>query len=181
MDGHALELPENGFDVVGSQFGVMLFTEVPKGIREMARVAAPGGSVLLHAYGDPRHIDFLGFLIGAVQSVRPEFSGPPMNPAPLEFQLADPDRLRREFAAAGLTHIRVRTIIETTAFATGHALWDWIVSSNPIVDCVLSPLRLTNEETSAVRHALEGMVRDRAAGDRAARLSNPINIGIGTK
>ena len=181
MDGHALELPDNSFDVVGSQFGVMLFPDMPKGVREMARVAKPGGSVLLHAYGAPHEIDFLGFLIGAMQSVRPVFNGPPVDPAPLEFQLADPERLRSEFAAAGLTNIRVETIIETTEFASGNALWDWIVSSNPIVDCVLSPLKLTNDETSAVRHALETMIRDRASGDYVAKLTNPINIGIGMK
>jgi ubiquinone/menaquinone biosynthesis C-methylase UbiE len=181
MDGHALELPDNTFDVVGSQFGVMLFADMPKGVREMVRVAKPGGSVLLHAYGDPHQIDFLGFLISAIQSVRPEFSGPPMDPGPIEFQLSDHERLRREFAAAGLTNIRVETIVETTEFASGNALWDWIVSSNPIVECLLSPLKLTNDETRAVRHTLETMVRDRASGDHAASLRNPINIGIGIK
>jgi ubiquinone/menaquinone biosynthesis C-methylase UbiE len=181
MDGQALELPDGTFDVVGSQFGVMLFPNMPQGVREMARVAKPGGSVLLHAYGDPRRIDFLGFLIGAIRSVRPEFSGPPTDPAPLEFQLADPERLRREFAAAGLTNIRVECIVETTDFASGGALWDWIVSSNPLVDGVLRPLKLTNDETVAVRDALEAMVRDRAAGHPTAGLSSPINIAIGTR
>jgi hypothetical protein len=44
----------------------------------MARVAKPGGSVLLDPYGDPHQIYSLGFLIGANQSARPEFSGPPI-------------------------------------------------------------------------------------------------------
>lgn len=181
MDGHALELPDNSFNVVGSQFGVMLFPDMPKGISEMARVTGPGGAALLHAYGDPHRIDFLGFLIGAIQSVRPTFNGPPMDPPPLEFQLADPERLRRELAAAGLKNVRVETIGEATEFESGNALWDWIVSSNPIVECVLSPLNLTKDETEVVKQALEEMVRDRAGSNGAARLTNPINIGIGTK
>jgi ubiquinone/menaquinone biosynthesis C-methylase UbiE len=181
MDGHALDVADNSFDVVGSQFGVMLFADMPKGVREMTRVAKPGGAVLLHAYGDPRRIDFLGFLIDAIRSVRPEFSGPPADPAPLEFQLADPDRLRREFAAAGLTNVSVESITETTEFANGRALWEWIVSSNPIVDCVLGPLKLTSSETNGVIDVLETMVRHRAGGGRTAALTNPINIGIGTK
>src|SRR5919205_3045404 len=53
MDSHALELKDNTFDVAGSQFGVMLFPDMPRGIREMARVSKPGGRVLMNVYGDP--------------------------------------------------------------------------------------------------------------------------------
>lgn len=94
--------------------------------------------------------------------------------------MADPERLRGECAAAGLRNVRVGTTVETTEFGSGNALWDWIVSSNPIVDCVLSPLKLTDDETDVVKQALETMVRDRASGNQAARLTNQIDIGIGT-
>src|SRR5688572_13831871 len=53
MDGQALELDDNSFDLAGSQFGVMLFPDMPKGISEMARVVKPGGRVLMNVYGDP--------------------------------------------------------------------------------------------------------------------------------
>ena len=181
MDGHALNLPDHSFDIVGSQFGVMLFPDMPRGISEMVRVARPGGSVLLHAYGDPHQIDFIKFLIGALQSVRPTFSGPPTDPPPLEFQLADPNRLQNEFAAAGLKNVRVETVTEATEFENGHALWNWIVSSNPIVECLLTPLNLAKDETDKVKQTLETMVRDRAGSNSTATLTNPINIGIGTK
>jgi len=181
MDGQELQLPDNSFDVVGSQFGVMLFADMPRGIREMARVAKPAGRVLVHAYGDPNRIDFLGFFIGAVQSVRPDFNGPPADPPPLEFQLADPQRLRSELAAAGLANVSVETITETTEFETGEALWDWVVSSNPIVEALLASLDLTGEETTGIKRALEGMVRERAGSGARARLINPINVGIGVK
>jgi pimeloyl-ACP methyl ester carboxylesterase/ubiquinone/menaquinone biosynthesis C-methylase UbiE len=181
MDGQGLELADSSFDIVGSQFGVMLFSDMPKGISEMVRVAKPGGRVLLHAYGDPHQIEFLDFLIRAVQSVRPNFNGPPMDPPLLEFQLADPERLRREFAGAGLKNIRIETITETTAFQSGNELWDWVVWSNPIVENVLRSLNLTNDETGVVKQALETTVRRRADSGGAAKLTNPINIGIGTK
>ena len=137
MDGHVLELDDDSFDMAGSQFGVMLFPDMPTGIREMARVVKPGGTVLVIAYGDPHDIDFLRFLVQAVQSVRPGFEGPPVDPPPLPFQLSDPERLRRELEAAGLGEVRVETIAERTAFGSGEALWDWIVWSNPIVEEVL--------------------------------------------
>ena len=181
MDGHELELDDNGFDMAGSQFGVMLFPDMPKGIREMARVVKPEGRVLVNAYGDPHKIEFLGFLVGAVQSVRPGFDGPPMDPPPLPFQLQDPERLRAELDAAGLREIRVETITETTEFLTGKDLWDWIVWSNPIVEMVLSSLDLSDDETDVIKQSLDEMVRERAGAGRSAELTNPVNVGTGKK
>lgn len=181
MDGHALELDDNSFDMVGSQFGVMLFPDMPKGIREMVRVVKSGGRVLMNVYGDPHKIEFFGFLVGAVQSVRHDFTDPPMDPPPLPFQLQDPERLRKEFATAGLKGIKVETITETTEFQTGKELWEWLVWSNPIVEMVLDSLNLTNDERGVIQQALEKMVRKRAGSSGAAKLTNPINIGVGTK
>jgi ubiquinone/menaquinone biosynthesis C-methylase UbiE len=181
MDGHALELEDNTFDVAGSQFGVMLFPDMPRGISEMARVTKSGGRVLMNVYGDPHKIEFFGFFVGAIQSVVPSFEGPPMDPLPLPFQLQDPERLRQELAKAGLKDISVETISEKTEFQSGEHLWDWLVHSNPIVGMVLDDLNLTKEQTAVVQQALEGMIRERSEGSGPAVLTNPINIGIGTK
>ena len=121
----------------------MLFPDMPRGIREMARVAKPGGRVLMNVYGDPRRIEFFGFFVRAIQSVRPDFTGPPMDPPPLPFQLQDPVRLRSELSAAGLKDITVDMITESMEFASGAALWDWIVRSNPITEAVLASVNLT--------------------------------------
>lgn len=181
MDGHALTLADGSFDMAGSQFGVMLFPDMPRGIREMVRVVKPGGRVLMTVYGNPQKIDFLGFLVGAVQSARPDFNGPPMDPPPLPFQLQDPDRLQRELTAAGLMGVKVETITETTEFHSGQDLWDWLIFSNPIVETVLGSLSLTNDERGQVQQALDRMVRHRANASATAKLANPINIGVGNK
>jgi ubiquinone/menaquinone biosynthesis C-methylase UbiE len=181
MDGHALELDDNSFDVAGSQFGVMLFPDMPKGISEMARVVRPSGRVLIIAFGDPQKIEFFRFLIGAIQSVRPDFNGPPMDPPPLPFQLQDPERLRRELARAGLKDIELVTTTEPLEFHTGKALWNWLIWSNPIVETVLGSLGLTEGERSLIQQTLERMVRERAGPRGVAVLTSPINIGIGTK
>jgi ubiquinone/menaquinone biosynthesis C-methylase UbiE len=181
MDGHVLQLADNAFDMAGSQFGVMLFPDMPKGLREMARVVKPGGRVLMNVYGDPHKIEFFGFFVAAIQSVRPEFNGPPMDPPPLPFQLQDPERLSMELSAAGLKGVKVETITEATEFRSGKELWDWLVWSNPIVEVVLGSLKLTNGERDVIQQALDRLVRERAGSSDAARLTNPINIGIGTK
>jgi SAM-dependent methyltransferase len=181
MDGHALALDDASFDMAGSQFGVMLFPDMPRGIAEMARVVRPGGRVLVIAYGDPHRIDFIGFFVEAIQSVRPDFSGPPMDPPPLPFQLQDPERLRGELVAAGLKSVSVETITESTEFRSGKDLWEWVIWSNPLPEALLGGLALTGDERGAIQRTLERLVRERAAGAGPARLSNPINIGIATR
>jgi ubiquinone/menaquinone biosynthesis C-methylase UbiE len=181
MDGEALALGDESFDLAGSQFGVMLFPQMPKGIAEMARVVRPGGKVLMSVYGDPHEIEFLGFFVTAVQAVVPTFEGPPMDPVPLPFQLADPERLHDELAAAGLREIEVETITEQTRFTSGDHMWDWLVHSNPIVGEILGELGLDQERTAAVREALAGLVDERAGAGEAAVLNAPINIGVATK
>jgi hypothetical protein len=159
----------------------MLFPDMPKGIREMARVVRPGGRVLMNVFGDPREIEFFGFFVRAIRSVRPDFEGPPMDPPPLPFQLQDPERLRSEFTKVGLKDVTVETTTETMQFQTGKELWDWLVSSNPIAEGVLGELDLTSDERGAIRDALDAMVRERSGGNGPAILTSPINIGIGTK
>jgi ubiquinone/menaquinone biosynthesis C-methylase UbiE len=180
MDGHALTFEDNRFDIAGSQFGVMLFPDMPKGVREMARVTRRGGRVLITVYGDPQRIDFFAFLLRAIQSVRPEFTGPPTDPPPLPFQLQNPRRLAEVMMAAGLTNVSVETLTETTAFRTGAELWNWLLGSNPIVEEVLSQLNVSSQERDHIQLALTRLVRERAGNDEAALLTNPINIGIGS-
>ena len=135
----------------------------------------------MNVYGDLHEIEFFGFFVGAIQSVRPDFTGPPMDPLPLPFQLQDPERLRAELAAAGLADIKIETITETTEFESGQALWEWIVWSNPIAQMVLDTLELSDDEIGVIQETLETMVRERAANNDTAKLTNPIYIGIGTK
>ena len=181
MDGQSLEFEDNRFDCAGSQFGVMLFPDMPQGISEMARVTMQGGRVLMTVYGDPHELEFLDVFVHAIQAVRPTFAGPPMDPPPLPFQLRDPERLRNELTACGLSDIKVETLIESTEFRSANALWEWIVFSNPIVEEVLGSLRLTAGEKDEIQRALDRLFRERADGSGTAKLTNAINIGVGTK
>ena len=84
-------------------------------------------------------------------------------------------------STAGLRDVTVETVVEATEFRTGQELWDWLVWSNPIVEEVLGSLNLTTDERGAIEQAIEKMVRERAGGSGAAKLTNPVNIGIGTR
>ena len=179
MDGHALELEDNTFDICGSQYGVMLFPDLPRGLSEMVRVTRPGGKVLLHAYGPPQEIEFLGFFMAAMQAAVPDFSGLPTDPVPLPFQVADPEKLRRELIGAGLKEVKVETVTEELKFGTGKEMWDWVVNSNPIPRMIIADL--TPEQEGVVQRSLDDRLRERSGGSGSAVLTNPVHIGTGTK
>jgi len=181
MDGHELELDDNSFDIAGSQFGVMLFPDAPKGISEMVRVVKPGGRVLMNVLGDIRKVEFFAFFVRGIQSVRPDFTGPPMDPPPLPFQLQDPNKLRNELIKVRLKDVTIERFTERLEFETGKELWTWLIWSNPVAEMVLGELKVSGGEREAIQQALEKMVRERAGGSGSAVLTVPINIGIGKK
>jgi ubiquinone/menaquinone biosynthesis C-methylase UbiE len=119
MDCHALDLPDDSFDVTGSQFGVMLVPDQPRVLHEMVRVTKPGGRVLVIAYGSPAELEFLQFFISALTAVAPEFPGLPDDPPPLEFQVSDPEVLRQRLTDAGLKDVRVERTAERPTFGSG--------------------------------------------------------------
>jgi ubiquinone/menaquinone biosynthesis C-methylase UbiE len=179
MDCHALDLPDDSFDVTGSQFGVMLVPDQPRALREMVRVTKPGGRVLLIAYGFPGELEFLQFFVDALTAVTPEFPGIPDDQPPLEIQLSDPDVLRQRLIEAGLNDVRVERASERPAFASGQEMWDWVLHGNPIPGMLVADL--TEEQRAQLRQVLDGMLRERAEANGQAVLTNAVNIGIGTK
>ena len=148
MDGHALELEDDSFDMAGSQFGVMLFPDMPRGIAEMARVVRPGGRVLMNATATRT---------GSSSSAsswppsRPpsRVRGPADGPAPAAVPAPRPRAARTASSPnAGLGAVEVETITEETEFRSGEHLWDWIVHSNPIAGAILAELDLSDAQTA---------------------------------
>src|SRR4029453_8195749 len=156
-----------GFDVTGSQFGVMLVPDQPRALREMVRVTRPGGRVLVIAYGSPAELEFLQVFIGALTAVAPEFPGLPHDPPPLEFQVSDPDDLHRRLTDAGLKDVRVERTAERPAFTSGQEMWDWVLYGNPIPGMLVADL--TEDQRARLRQVLDGMLRERAGAKRPSR------------
>jgi SAM-dependent methyltransferase len=180
MDCHALDLPDDGFDVTGSLFGVMLVPDQARALREMVRVTKPGGRVLLIAYGNPAEFEAFHLFISAAQAVVPEFEGPPEDEPLLEFQVADAGVLRRRLIDAGLQDVIVDTSHqERMTVGTGQQLWNWTIGSNPVPGALVA--ELTDDQRADIVRVLDGMIRERSGGTGPTVLTAPLNIGVGTK
>lgn len=178
MDGNALDLDDNSFDVTASQNGVSVFPDVARGLAEMVRVTRPGGRVVVVCFGAIQEAEFLTFFKAALRVVVPEFPGIPMNPPPLPFQLANPDDLRHRLDDAQLSNVNVHLATWEMHFDSGQHLWDTVTSSNPLAVRMVAGLTDTQrEETKTI---LDGMLRERS-GAAGGTLRNAVNIGIGTK
>lgn len=179
MDGHALEFEDDTFDVSASQNGVSLFPDMQRGLREMVRVTKAGGQVLILAFGPPTEAEFLAFFTGAIQAVVPGFDGLPMDPPPLPFQVADPEKLRAQLADAGLNDIQIDTETWEMEFQSAIHLWNVVVNSNPIAVALVADL--SREQITEVQDILDAKLRERAGESGPAVLTTRMNIGIGTK
>jgi ubiquinone/menaquinone biosynthesis C-methylase UbiE len=180
MDCHALTFADDSFDIAGSLFGVMLVPDQPRALREMVRVTRPGGRVLLIAYGSPSGFEALQLFIDALRDVNPAFEGLPSDPVPLEFQVSDPDEMRRRLGAAGLRNVNVDTTHqERIELRSGEELWNWCLGGNPIPGMLVTDL--TAEQKTAMRARIDEKVRARSKGRSSAVLTAPLNIGVGTK
>jgi SAM-dependent methyltransferase len=179
MDGQSLDLADNSFDIAGSQFGVMLFPDMPRGIRELARVTKPGGRVLMVAYAGPEELEFITFFLRSIAAAAPGYNPFPGDEPPLPFQLRDPERLRGELTGAGLADVRVETINENLEFNSADDMWTWLTNSNPVGKQIVAGL--TENQSDTVRQELSHLLRERSGGSGPAVLRQAVHIGTGMK
>ena len=100
MDGEALAVPDASFDAAFSIFGVILFADWRRGLREQARVLRSGGKACVATWGQPPGGGPFIAMSAALRSVFPGVSPPP--PPSGMIALCDADRLSAEMSAAGL-------------------------------------------------------------------------------
>ncbi|PVZ05341.1 class I SAM-dependent methyltransferase [Actinomycetospora cinnamomea] len=178
MDAHALDLPDDEFDVATSQNGVTMSPRLAVALREMVRVTRPGGRVLLAAFGPLPRVEFLSTFIAGLRAVAPDAVVPPLDPPPPPFQLADPDTFARALTAAGLQHVAIDRSTWALPVRSASDLWNKVTSSNPLGAAMVAGL----DEARRVRllEVLDGVLRERFGGSSAGTLHAAINVGVGT-
>jgi SAM-dependent methyltransferase len=175
MDGEALELEDNSFDVAFSIFGVILFSDWRRGLREQARVLRSGGKGCIASWrrppgGGPFHI-----MASALQSVFPGRVPPPLPDGFIA--LSDPARLAGELRECGFAGVEMHEV---------EGVWE-----GPVGDAYLEEMRefhsyippyaaLEAKDRAKVDSAIRSLVSASSLDGRVS-LRSPVLIAVGTR
>lgn len=157
MDGQALEVPDNSFDVAISLFGLMFFPDRAAGFRELYRVTKPGGRAAVVTWSCMDRLQFLQVVMGALREAVPEF--PPPTKPPLMLSLQDPEVLEAEMEAAGFDEIRVVTVTHAWSFSNPEEVFEGLPSVSPTFSLMLGALDA--DQLGAFRAAFSRRVREK--------------------
>jgi SAM-dependent methyltransferase len=107
-DAETHPLPERGFDVVFSRFGVMFFSDATRAFGNLRRALRDGGRLSFVCWQALEENPWMGVPTAAAASV---ISLPPLGPtdAPGPFGLADPERIRRVLGGAGFRDVSLES------------------------------------------------------------------------
>jgi SAM-dependent methyltransferase len=168
----AMPLPDAAFDVVLCQMGLQFFSDKPAAVREMVRVLAPGGRLVLNVPGPtPEPLSILAEALG--RHVDPRMA----SFVHLVFSLHDPDEVRALLAGAGLRDLDIRTAPKTLRLPPPEAfLWQY-VHSTPLGEAVA---RLDEPRRDALERDVCDQWRELVV-DGAMELSVRMTIASGRK
>lgn len=141
-DAMALPFPDNEFDAVICQFGVMFFPDKPKAFSEARRVLAPGGVFIFNVWDHISENEFADTVTTALESVFPE--DPPQFLARTPHGYYDRSKFERDLASGGFAK---RPQVDTVGARSRAAS----ASVPAMAYCQGTPLRNEIEERDASR------------------------------
>lgn len=175
MDGQALSLDDNQYDVAFSNFGLIFFPEPEKGLREMLRVLKPGGRVAVSAWSCPQNIEFMNTLLQAVLRVVPDFS---LAKPPVWLRFQDPAFLQETLENAGCRDVQVYTHVQDWPLPSARWLPERLLGVAPPMKVLLG--QFPEQQQQAILDEMANIIQDIFDQGRSA-LANEAHIAIGIK
>ena len=173
MDGEALTVPDASFDAVFSIFGVMLFSDWRRGLREQARVLRSGGKACVATWGEPPGGGPFVAMGAAVRSVFPDLSPPP--PPSGMLALSDAGRLSAEMSAAGLGSIEVHRVEGIWRGGVGDVYFE---DTEALHGYMQHYAALDQADRERVRAAIRTFIAERCVGE-TVEFRTPVLVAIG--
>jgi SAM-dependent methyltransferase len=173
MDGEALAVPNASFDAAFSMFGVMLFADWRRGLREQARVLRSGGKACVATWGEPPGGGPFIAMSAALRSVFPGV-GPPPPPSGM-LALSDADRLSAEMSAAGLASVQVHRVEGIWRGGVGDAYFE---DTEALHGYMQPYAALDQADRERVRAAIGTFISERRVGENV-EFRTPVLVAIG--
>ena len=174
MDGMALGLPDGSFDAAISVFGVILFPDADRGMREVARVLKPGGRAAVVTWTESERYELAARLLGAIAAVRGPQPPPTSLPAQLRFR--DEPALRRLLGDAGLTVEAIVRVEERWRMPTARWIADHIAFAPGMAAMVAA---LGADRAPVLDSFVAALERDKGRGE--VELSAVAHIGVASR
>ena len=143
------------FDVVVGRLSVMFFPDVGAGLREIMRVVKPGGRVSFLVWGPKKSNPFFSSVTEVLDRfITPE---PEDEDAPGAFRFANPGKLAKLFADAGMTEIEERQFqFSIGAPVKSDEFWELRSEMSDSLRAKLATL--TSDQKIAVKQAVDAAV-----------------------
>jgi SAM-dependent methyltransferase len=160
-DAMSLPFPDQSFDAVACQFGVMFFPDRIAGYREALRVLRPGGRFVIGVWDCIEENEFADVVTAAVAGLFPD--DPPSFLARTPHGYHDAERIRADLAAAGFAAIAIDTIPRRSRAVSGRDAAIGYCQGTPLRNEIEArdPARL-GAATEAAAAALEARFGPRA-------------------
>ena len=129
MDGQALTVKDESFDISVSIVGVIFFPDIDKGFSELYRVLKPGGRCAVVCWDFPENFDMMRLLRQSIETAAPEFEMP--TTTPVWARLVGEQALHERFSQAGFIDIEVDTIDGLLTLESVSNFWSVFISSSP--------------------------------------------------
>lgn len=160
MSAEALALPDDAFDAVLCQFGLMFVPDKLLALREMHRVLKPGGTLGLAVWSVAERVG-LFTVAGMIGAALPPTPGPPP-PSPLS--LGEPGLIERLVSEAGFREVAAQPFTHSYDVPSAEAEWErW--TSDPSNPLTARLVELPEDERDALRERVLAVLETRRVGD----------------
>jgi len=176
MDGQALLVTDDSFDVVASLFGLIFFPDHDRGLRELLRALKPGGQAVVTTWAPPPRGEMLQLIGRATAKAMPDM--PPPETPPHWAALGDVDDLRRRLLSVGFARAHAVSVTHLWAFESPKWLVEQLRSIAPPAAELFASITAAQRE--AFTQAIVEELRERQ-GDGPFGVTYEGLIGVGTK
>lgn len=146
MNAEALDLPDNSFDQVICQLGLMLFSRPDQALKEMKRVVKKGGWVSCLVQGNPDRMLFTSLVMKAAVKHAPQLKVPG---APTLYTFGPAGALEKALTEAGLVNVKGLRKEGIFTFPSAQAYWDTLTAG---AGCLRTKLKdLSPEVKEAIK------------------------------